>query len=104
VLTLSLRQRGYDVLEANTGGSGLALTSSANPDLVLLDLSLPDLSGLEIAMKIKENPETAKIPLVALSGCSERELAVKTLGSGMAAYLTKPAATQELVNVIENLT
>ena len=104
VLTVSLRQRGYDVLEANTGGSGLALTSSANPDLVLLDLSLPDLSGFEIAKKIKQNPETANIPLVALSGCSERELAVKTLESGMAAYLTKPAATQELVNVIENLT
>ena len=54
VLTLSLRQRGYDVLEANTGGLGLALTSSANPDLVLLDLSLPDLSGLEIAKKINK--------------------------------------------------
>jgi two-component system phosphate regulon response regulator PhoB len=104
VLTLSLRQRGYEIVEANTGRSGIALTSEENPDLVLVDLSLPDLSGLEVAKRIKQNPETAKIPLVALSGCTERELALKTLESGMAAYLTKPAATQELVNVIENLT
>ena len=104
VLTLSLRQRGYEIVEAITGRSGIALTSEENPDLVLVDLSLPDLSGLEVAKRIKQNPETAKIPLVALSGCTERELALKTLESGMAAYLTKPAATQELVNVIENLT
>jgi CheY-like chemotaxis protein len=104
VLTLSLRQRGYEIVEANTGRSGIALTSEENPDLVLVDLSLPDLSGLEVAKRIKQNPETAKIPLVALSGRSERELVLKTLESGMAAYLTKPAATQELVNVIENLT
>lgn len=104
VLTLSLRQRGYEILEANTGGSGIALTLSKNPDLVLVDLSLPDFSGLEIAKTIKQNPETAKIPLVALSGGSERELAVKALEAGMAAYLIKPADTQELVNVIEHLT
>ena len=104
VLTLSLRQRGYEIVEANTGGSGIALTAEENPDLVLLDLSLPDLSGLEIAKKIKQNPGTATIPLVGLSGCAERELEAKSLEAGMAAYLTKPADTQDLVNVIENLT
>jgi two-component system phosphate regulon response regulator PhoB len=104
VLTLSLQQRGYEIVEANNGGSGIALTTEENPDLVLLDLSLPDLSGLEIAKRIKQNPGTAEIPLVGLSGCTERELAVKSLEVGMAAYLTKPADTQELVNVIENLT
>ena len=104
VLTLSLQQRGYEILEANTGGSGIVLTADENPDLVLLDLSLPDFSGLEIAKRIKQNPGTAKIPLVGLSGCTQRELAVKSLEVGMAAYLTKPADTQDLVNVIENLT
>jgi len=104
VLTLSLRQRGYEILEASPGGSGIALAAEENPDLVLLDLSLPDFSGLEIAKTIKQNPETASIPIVALSGCTERELAVKSFEVGMAAYLTKPADTQDLVNVIENLT
>src|SRR5687768_11054714 len=104
VLTLSLQQRGYEILEASPGGSGIALAAEENPDLVLLDLSLPDFSGLEIAKTIKQNPETASIPIVALSGCTERELAVKSFEVGMAAYLTKPADTQDLVNVIENLT
>ena len=73
VLNLSLRRLGYEILEANTGGSGITLTLSESPDLVLIDLSLPDVvSGLEIARAIKQNPRTAEIPLVALSGHSEQ--------------------------------
>jgi CheY-like chemotaxis protein len=71
---------------------------------VLVDLSLPDVSGLEIAKAIKENPRTAEIPLVALSGHTEREMAAKALQAGMAAYLVKPIHTQELIKVIEKLT
>jgi DNA-binding response OmpR family regulator len=51
LLILSLRHIGYEILEANTGGSGIALTLSENPDLVLVDLSLPDVSGLDVAKK-----------------------------------------------------
>jgi two-component system, cell cycle response regulator DivK len=104
VLTLSLRHLGYEIVEANTGSSGIALTVSEIPDLVLVDLSLPDVSGLEIAKAIKENPRTAEIPLVALSGHTEREMAAKALQAGMAAYLVKPIHTQELIKVIEKLT
>jgi CheY-like chemotaxis protein len=56
VLTLSLRHLGYEIVEANTEGSGIALTLSENPDLVLVDLSLPDVSGLEMARVIKKHP------------------------------------------------
>jgi CheY-like chemotaxis protein len=104
VLTLSLRQLGYEILEAKTGGSGKALTLSENPDLVLVDVSLPDVSGLEIAKSLKQNPRTAEIPLVAISGHTEREMAAKALQAGMAAYLVKPIDTQELAKVIEKLT
>ena len=54
VLSLSLGHLGYEILEANTGGSGIELTLSENPDLLLVDLSLPDVSGLEIARAIKK--------------------------------------------------
>jgi two-component system, cell cycle response regulator DivK len=104
VLTLSLSRLGYEILEADTGGSGITLTLSESPDLVLIDLSLPDVSGLEIARAIKQNSRTAEIPLVALSGHSEQELAPKALEAGMAAYLVKPINTQRLVRVIERLT
>jgi CheY-like chemotaxis protein len=104
VLTLSLGHFGYDILEATTGGSGIALTLSEIPDLVLVDLSLPDVTGLEMAKAIKQNPRTAEIPLVAVSGHSEREMAAKALEAGMAAYLLKPIDTRELAKVIEKLT
>jgi CheY-like chemotaxis protein len=104
VLTLSLGRFGYEILEADTGGSGIALTLSESPDLVLVDLSLPDVSGLEVAKAIKQNPRTAEIPLVALSGHSEQDLAPKALEAGLTAYLMKPIDTQRLAVVIEELT
>jgi CheY-like chemotaxis protein len=94
VLTLSLGYLGYEIFEANTGNSGIALSLSEIPDLVLVDLSLPDVSGLEIAKAIKQNPRTAEIPLVALSGHSGGGIAAKALEAGMAAYLMKPIDTQ----------
>lgn len=96
VLTVGLRRLGYEILEADTGGSGIPLTLSENPDLVLLNLSLSDVSGLEIARAIKDNPRTAEIPLVAVSGYSEEELAAKALEAGMTAYLMKPIERQRL--------
>ena len=104
LLTLRLRHLGYEIVEANTGSSGIALTLSEIPDLVFVDLSLPDVSGLEIARAIKHNPRTAEIPLVALSGHTGREIASKALEVGMAAYLMKPIDMEELVKVIEQLT
>ena len=103
-LKLSLRHRGYDILEASTGCSGVALAKSERPDLLLVDLSLPDLSGLEIATVIKNNPQTTHIPLIALSGCSERDMALQALRAGVAEYLMKPVDIQRLVEVIERLT
>ena len=104
LLTLSLRRLGYEILETNTGSSAVTLVLSEKPDLVLLDVSLPDLSGLEIARTIKQNPQTTQIPLVALSGYSEREIENKALEAGMAEYLLKPTETKRLVEVIEKLT
>jgi two-component system, cell cycle response regulator DivK len=104
VLTLGLRHLGYEIVEANTGSSAIAQTVSESPDLVLVDLSLPDVSGIEIARVIKQNPRTAEIPLIALSGYSEREIAPKALEAGMAAYLTKPVETEQLAKIIEQVT
>src|SRR3954471_21686508 len=103
LLTLSLRRQGYEIIETNTGSTAVTLVLSEKPDLVLLDVSLPDLSGLEIARTIKQNPQTTQIPLVALSGYSEREIESKALEAGMAEYLLKPTETKRLVEVIEKL-
>lgn len=104
VLTLSLRHIGYEILQANTGAVGIALTVSDTPDLVVVDLCLPDMGGLEVAKALKQNPRTAKIPLIALSGLAEQDIEAKALDAGMAAYLVKPIDTQTLVELIEKLT
>jgi CheY-like chemotaxis protein len=103
-LSLNLRHHCYEILEASTGCSGVALAKTERPDLLLVDLSLPDLTGLEIARAIKINPQTADIPLVALSGCGERDIALQALRAGVAEYLMKPVDIQRLVEVIERLT
>src|SRR5262245_58046367 len=62
-----LRQAGYEVVEAATGTDALRQTSSAHPDLVLLDVRLPDINGLEVCSRIKVNPETASTPVLQMS-------------------------------------
>jgi|SRR4051812_16623012 CheY-like chemotaxis protein len=104
LLTLSLRSQGYETIETNTGSTAVTLVLSEKPDLVLLDLSLPDLSGLELARTIKQNPQTTEIPLVALSGYTGSDIANQALEAGMAEYLVKPTETKRLVEVIEKLT
>jgi two-component system, cell cycle response regulator DivK len=104
LLTLSLRRQGYEIIETNTGSTAVTLVLSEKPDLVLLDLSLPDLSGLELARTIKQNPQTTEIPLVALSGYTGSDIANQALEAGMAEYLVKPTETKRLVEVIKKLT
>jgi CheY-like chemotaxis protein len=104
VLTLTLRHFGYATVEATDGRSGIELTLRERPDLVLLDLSLPDVSGFEMAKTLKKNPRTAEIPLVGLSAYAEQDTALRALAAGMAEYLVKPADSQKLAAVIEKLT
>ena len=67
ILAGALEQRGYTISEATTGGEAIVTASKENPKLILLDLSLPDMTGTEAARALKQNPQTAHIPMV---GCS----------------------------------
>jgi CheY-like chemotaxis protein len=104
VLSLTLQHLGYHTVEAMNGRSGIELTLRERPDLVLLDLSLPDVSGIEMAKTLKKNPHTAEIPLVGLSAYAEQDTALRALAAGMAEYLVKPADSHKLAAVIERLT
>jgi CheY-like chemotaxis protein len=67
ILAGALEQRGYTISEATTGDEAIVTASKENPKLILLDLSLPDMTGTEAARALKQNPQTAHIPIV---GCS----------------------------------
>ncbi|MGE5302411.1 MAG: response regulator [Alphaproteobacteria bacterium] len=104
MLALSLRYMDYEPLEAGDGYAGIEKTVADHPDLVLLDLGLPGISGLDTAKRIKENPQTGNIPIIAFSGWDPREFEAKAREAGMAAYLQKPVSLREIARRIEMLT
>ena len=93
-LRTSLPPQGYELLEAATGEEGLRLASVEEPDLVLLDLGLPDLDGLEVARRLREWSE---VPVIVLSARGQEWQKVEALDAGADDYLTKPFGFAELL-------
>ena len=85
------------ILGAETGAEALRITQERLPDLVLLDMGLPDRSGLEVVRQIKAAPQTAGIAVVALTGRDEEADKRACQAAGCAAYIVKPVNTQKLV-------
>ncbi len=104
IKTVTLRGAGFDVIEAGTGDEALRLVSSSRPDLVLLDVNLPDLNGFEVCQRIRANPAIASTLIVQISACftkgSDR---VKGLDGGADGYLTSPIEPPLLVATIKSL-
>jgi two-component system, OmpR family, KDP operon response regulator KdpE len=89
-----LRGRGYDVSSAMTGRAALETFDRERPDLLLLDLGLPDISGVEICRKIRQ---TANVPILVLSARGAEGDKVKALDAGADDYVTKPFGAEELL-------
>jgi CheY-like chemotaxis protein len=98
--TILLEESGYAVSAAGTGAEALRLAGEAAPDLVLLDLGLPDLRGLDVVRHLKADPVTARIPVVVLTGRDDDDDRDALLAAGCAAYLVKPIDTQTLLRSI----
>ena len=103
VISGTLRRLGYQLLEAEDGVTGIKMTVTEKPDLVLMNLSLPGLSGFEVTKKIKANPPTAHIPIVACSGWQEKRMVAKSFQAGVVEYLTKPFSAKKIAEVIGRL-
>lgn len=99
-LTILLEDAGYAVLEAAGGEAALRLAAEHLPDLVLLDLGLPDLSGLDVMRRLRDAPATARIPVVAVTGRDDDADREACQRAGCADYLVKPVNTRELVRRI----
>ncbi|MGH9837686.1 MAG: hybrid sensor histidine kinase/response regulator [Blastocatellia bacterium] len=99
-----LRWAGFSVIEAETGGEALQLAAARRPQLILLDVEMPDLSGYEVCKKLKSDPATMAIPVLLLSGAyTEGEDRVRGLDGGADAYLCKPVESAELIATIRAL-
>jgi two-component system, OmpR family, KDP operon response regulator KdpE len=93
-LRISLNAYGYEVIEAVRGEDGLAKCATATPDLVILDLGLPDLDGQEVIARIRE---WSKVPIIVLSVRAAEGEKVAALDRGADDYVTKPFGIQELL-------
>ena len=93
-LRTSLTTHGYRLVESTTATDGLAQATARNPDLVLLDLGLPDLDGLEVTKRLREWSRT---PIIVLSARGQDEDKINALDAGADDYLTKPFSVGELL-------
>ncbi len=103
MLSRRLSRRGFDVLIAENGKAGVELATSEKPDLILMDMSLPVMDGWEATKRIKANPTTSAIPVIALTAhamASDREMALQ---AGCDDYDSKPIDLPQLLRKIEQL-
>jgi DNA-binding response OmpR family regulator len=99
-----LKQAGYDVIEASTGESALAVSVERQPDLILLDVRLPDIDGFEVCRRIRDNPATAGIPVVQMSASYlDTSSHVRGLENGADAYLTEPTEPGILIATLKSV-
>ena len=101
VLSMNLESEGFTVFTAGSGAEALASVRTDRPDLVLLDVMLGDTSGITIAGKLKNTPETADIPIIMLTAKDSETDMVVGLSVGADDYITKPFSTAVLVARIE---
>jgi adenylate cyclase len=98
-----LAVKGYGVLTAASGPEALALVQVEQPDLVLLDVVMPEMSGYEVCRKIRGNPSTQLLPVVMVTALDPTEERIKGLGAGADDFLTKPINQPELLARVKSL-
>ena len=103
IIRQALRKTTYRLVEATDGEAGVTMAQQTLPDLILMDVQLPKLSGLDATRRLKADPRTAHIPIIvvtsfALSGDEQR-----AMEAGASAYIAKPYSPRELVALIRKL-
>ena len=91
---------GYEVLPAATGEQALTLAHLGAPDVIILDLGLPDVDGWEVARQLKMHPQTAGIPIIALTGAGLAHERVSAMRAGCERHLVKPCQPADVVEAI----
>jgi CheY-like chemotaxis protein len=95
-----LAEAGYDVVEAKNGLTGIASAESESPDLILMDMNLPDIKGVEVVTRLKASAPLASIPIIALTADSHSDDRDRCLAAGCDGYLAKPVMKKELLSTI----
>jgi DNA-binding NtrC family response regulator len=97
LLEQELRAAGYRTISASSGEGGVALATQAQPDLILLDLLMPEIDGYEACRRLKASDATRSIPVIVLTSLTETSNKVRAFREGAVDYVTKPFETEELL-------
>lgn len=103
LMRLALEQRGYRVIEAEDGKKAVVLTQLQPPDIILMDLSLPGMDGLEATKEIRKNERMRMVPVVAVTAHQETDFRLGAKASGFDAYVTKPIDIDWLSELLTGL-
>jgi two-component system cell cycle response regulator DivK len=104
IMNLFITKMGYQAIKANNSYEAITFAEAEEPDLILMDMQLPGVDGIETTAMLKQNPKTARIPVVALTAGMSALSEEKTSKVGIATYLIKPVSLQMLKQTIEEYT
>jgi len=102
LITYFLESFAYQSITAKNGEEALSLATKYLPNLILLEIVLPDINGFEVVAKLKQNELTSQIPIIAVTGLVKKEDQEQIFRSGCDAYLGKPYLLSDLANIISN--
>lgn len=101
LIGLMLEKRGYNIIAAHTGSRGLEKAQAQQPDLIILDIMMPDVDGYEVTRRLRTNPDTADIPIIMFTAKQNLDDKVAGFKAGADDYLTKPVHPAEMVARVE---
>ena len=103
LMQMTLRGKGYALIEATNGEEALDKAVKEKPDLIIMDMQLPTISGIEATQRLRKVPELSRIPVIAVTAYAMKGDQEKFIEAGCDAYLSKPINTRELPGFIENM-
>lgn len=98
-----LQHHEYSVLEATSGGEAIAVAKQKRPDLILMDIQLPIMDGYETVARLKADPDTRDIPVMAVTAFTMQDDVDKIIAGGFDDYLSKPIDIPELLDKVKDL-
>lgn len=101
LIEYNLKKEGFDVLKAENGEEGIAVAKENNPDLVLLDIMMPKMDGMQAVEEMRKDEQLKKIPIIFLTARSDEKTEVEGLNKGGDDYITKPISTTKLISRIK---
>ena len=101
VLTIQLQALGYEVIEATSGEEGIEKAQVYHPEIIVMDLGLPGIDGIEATQRLRNSPQTAHIPVIVHTAWPEDKFRSEGERAGMSDFLTKPTSPRRFKSTIE---